>query len=81
MELHSKVAEGFSYVGLNTPTQRFFAFAALGGALEYQIRPSFSYQSDGSPRPWAVVTPGPNATYLPPGSTALVLAGLVSLFF
>jgi len=72
---------GFSLIGLNTPTQRFFAFGALGGLGEYYLKPGYSYKGDGSARPWALYSTSSDSTYLPVGSTALLAATAFSLFF
>lgn len=72
---------GFSFLGLNTPVSRFGTLAALGGALEYTLKPPYSYNSDGSFRPWSAFSDSPNATYLPPGSTAFLFGAIGGLFF
>lgn len=74
------IARIMSTVGLNTPIQRFLAMAALGGAAEFMVRPPYSFESDGTVRPWAVISKSDRATYLPVGSTALLLGGIFGLF-
>lgn len=81
MEIYQQITAAFSFFGLNTPIQRGIAFGALAGAAEFQIRPSYSYKSDGTPRPWAINNASPDATYLPAGSTVFLAAAAVSLFF
>lgn len=81
MEIFEKIAQGFSFVGLNTPLHRFVAGSALFGALEYSLRPSYSYKEDGSPRPWNVISSAPDATLLPAGSSTIIPAFFIAQFF
>jgi len=74
------IENSFAAVGLSSPLSRFAAMAAVGGAIEYSIRPSYSYRGDGSPRPWILLDQSADSTYLPAGSTAL-LTGLFFGFF
>jgi hypothetical protein len=77
----SGLESAFSSVGLGSPLARGVAGVAIGGIGEFVLKPSYSYTKDGSPRPWAFLKPDqPDATYLPPGSTA-VITGFVLAFF
>lgn len=72
-EIWSGIESAFSTVGLTTPISRFVAMGAVGGAVEYSLRPSYSYRADGSPRPWVLFDPNSaDSTYLPASSTALI---------
>lgn len=72
---------GFSSVGLNNPYTRAVAMGAVGGILEISVKPRYSYTSEGAPRPWKILSPdSPDATLLPPGSTALIFAAFFGLF-
>lgn len=74
-------ASGFGFLGLNTPVQRFTFMGVLGAAVEYGFKPSVSYNSDGSFRPWVAFSKSDNATYFPPGSIALLFGTVGGLFF
>jgi len=73
----------FADVGLTHPVQRFALGMFIGGGLEYMIRPSVSYNPDGSPKSWAVISgqSGKGETYLPAGSTGLITGLLFATFF
>ena len=71
----------FQSLGITTPSGRFFVMAGIGGIVEWYFRPSWSYNIDGFPRPFALLNPGdPNATIAPPGTTAVALGLIFSLF-
>jgi hypothetical protein len=71
----------FRSLGIVTPTGRFFVMASLGGLFEWYFRPFYSYDSDGKPLSFALLNPGdPLATVTPPGTTALVLGLIFSVF-
>lgn len=76
----STLENGFSSVGLGSPLARGVAMGALGGALEYTLKPSFSYKQGGAPRPWILFSTDPDATPLPPGSLALLTGVFFALF-
>lgn len=78
----SGIENAFAVVGLNNPVYRFVAMGAVGGIVEYSVRPAYSYRPDGSPRPWVLIS-GNNAvdsTYLPAGSTAIITGLTFALF-
>ena len=80
-EIINGLEQAFASIGLTTPTSRFLSMAAVGGIFEWYFRPFYSYNTDGNPKPWALVNPGdPTATLAPPGSTAVVLGLVFSLF-
>lgn len=75
------IENAFYSVGLTTPVTRAMAGAAIGGMIEVSLKPSYSYNSEGKPRPWILThKDASNATYLPPGSTAVLGAILCGLF-
>lgn len=76
-------ANVFSDLGLTHPVQRFAAGMLLGGVLEYFIRPGISYNENGSPKNWAVLSgqSGQGETYLPAGSTAFITGLVFATFF
>lgn len=79
--LVSAVESSFSMIGLTSPTSRFLVMAGIGGLGEYFVRPSYSYNDDGNPRPFLLLNPGDQGgTMLPPGSTALLVGALFALF-
>lgn len=80
MDIFQSIAGGFNGIGLQTPLSRFIALGAVGGALEYTLKPSFSYNKDGSMRPWILFSKTEDATYLPAGSIAFILAVWGGLF-
>lgn len=70
----------FELVGLNTPLSRFLAASLVAGVAEFLIRPSYSYQANGNPRPWSILDPAAaTGTLLPPGSTAILTGAFFGL--
>lgn len=77
----SGLQNAFVAVGLNSPTSRMVAMAAVGGAVEWSVRPSYSYRPDRSPRPWILLSGDTaDSTYLPAGSTAVITGLVFGLF-
>lgn len=69
-------------VGLGTPVNRSLIFGAVGLAVETMVKPSVSYKENGVARPFAFTNPqNEDATYLPPGSLAVILAVIGGVFF
>lgn len=72
----------FAPIGLNSPLKRFIVVAALAGLVEYAIKPFWSFNSDGSPKKWAVLNRGEiGSTYTPIGSAPILLGVLSSFYF
>lgn len=73
----------FNTIGLHHPIQRFALGMLVGGGLEYFIRPSISYNDNGSPKSWVVLSgqSGQGETYLPAGSTAFITGLVFATFF
>lgn len=65
-------------LGLGTPMRRGLVFAALGAMYEYTMRPGWSYDQNGEPRPFG--TEGGLTTVVPPGTVAVV-AGIIGAVF
>ena len=73
--------EYLSSLGLGNPLARGIAAGAVAGLAENQLKPSYSYRKDGTPRPSVYTHPeAGDATYLPPGSTALLAAIFFGVF-
>lgn len=71
----------FIQLGISSPSGRFMVMASLGALFEWYFRPWYSYDSDGGPKPFALLNPGDNlATVTPPGTTALALGLIFSVF-
>lgn len=75
------ISNAFNAVGLSSPISRGLAMGAVGAAVEWNVRPSYSYRPDGSPRPWIVLSgDSVDSTYLPMGSTAIITGMIFGLF-
>lgn len=56
----------FEFLGLDTPVKRGVVGGSLGYILVTAARPGFSYNEDGSARPWAILSPeAEDATAIP----------------
>jgi hypothetical protein len=55
-----------SIPGCNTPLGRIAVFGGAGAAFAYGVKPSMSFNPDGTPKPWILFDAlNPNATLMP----------------
>ena len=65
----------------STPAGRAFVFGAAGGSVAYFVRPAFSFNADGTPRPWILTNSGDaNATLFPYWAWVVLPGVLFSVF-
>lgn len=73
----------FQTLGLNSPFTRFLAVSAAGTGAEFVIKPSYAFDADGLPRPWAKPwgESQPGAVYTPVGFFPVLFGLICALFF
>lgn len=65
----------------STPTGRVLLFGGAGGAFAYFVRPSISFNPDGSPKPWIMFDANnSNATLFPYWAWIVVPGVLFGVF-
>ena len=64
-----------------TPAGRAAVFGSLGGGIAYFLRPSVSFNADGSPKPWIMFEANnANATLFPYWAWVVVPGVIFSVF-
>ena len=64
------IESGYDSLGLlygeSAPARRFVFGALVGSGISYLVKPSYSFDASGNPRPWALSEPNsPNKTAFP----------------
>lgn len=64
------IESGYDAIGLmsgeGAPAKRFVFGNIVGSGLMYLVKPAVAYNADGTPRPWALTSPGAaNKTAMP----------------
>lgn len=73
----------FKTLGLDSPFARFVFVGAGGTGVEYLVKPSYAFDEQGEPRPWAKPwgENAPGAVYTPVGFFPILLGLCAALFF
>jgi hypothetical protein len=71
----------FVWTGMNSPTKRFLYALLMSGGIEYLLKPSYAFTSDGEMRPWVAINGATiNSTYVPAFMIPAVIGLMFSIF-